>query len=157
MRNLDWRADIEGALSDFSKVARLAGDDQAAVEFQVEYLEAPHQPTELPTDTKAVYSFWGDGEWLKIGKAGPKTGPRFRYQHYNPGSASSTLAASIVSCKQINSRHSIPRDQVGDWIKANTHRCNIFMKDSQPDTMHSLLEVFLHHRLKPRYEGKSRV
>jgi hypothetical protein len=40
----------------------------------------------------------------------------------------------------------------GLWIKAATHQVNILMPDSRERAL-SLLEAFLHLRLRPRYEG----
>ncbi len=102
----------------------------------------------------AVYGFWGHGSWLKIGKAGAKTKARYTSQHYNPESAQSTLARSLMedgrmkSCKDFNPEHP------GEWIKASTHRVNILLDVKHGMELLSLLEVFLHARLKPRYEGR---
>src|SRR5437899_7050630 len=66
--------------------------------------KAPHQARDLPPGCGAVYVFSlsstsrapaGAGRVLKVGKAGPHSNPRFRYQHYAPGSARSTLAGAI--------------------------------------------------------------
>lgn len=56
----------------------------------------PHQPKSLPSHKMAIYTFWYEGKFLKIGKAGPNSNARFLSQHYNPRSAQSTLAASIL-------------------------------------------------------------
>jgi hypothetical protein len=68
-----WRADIEDALQDFMTVATLAGSTIGREHIVVQFSEAPHEPPRrLPEGKMAVYGFWYDGEWLKIGKAGPK-------------------------------------------------------------------------------------
>ena len=56
----------------------------------------PYQPKTLPLQMMAIYTFCYNGEFLKIGKAGPNSNARFLSQHYNPRSARSTLAASIL-------------------------------------------------------------
>lgn len=91
-----WRDEIGSALTAFIAVAELAGDPVSPTDLEVEYLPAPHRPpTRLPAGKMAVYGFWGNGCWLKIGKAGPNSNPRYTLQHYNAGSAQSTLAASL--------------------------------------------------------------
>jgi hypothetical protein len=63
-----WRTDVEEALNDFLVVAELARDPILGTEIKVEFLAAPHfPPSRLPVGTMAVYGFWHDGVWLKIG------------------------------------------------------------------------------------------
>lgn len=76
----------------------------------------PHKPKTLPVGMMGVYSFWHGGDFLKIGKAGPNSNARFFSQHYNPRSAQSTLAASILSDKRMQDKD-ITENNVGDWIK----------------------------------------
>jgi len=45
----------------------------------------------------AVYVFSKGPDVLKVGKVGAKSQARYTSQHYNPGSAMSTLAASILA------------------------------------------------------------
>jgi hypothetical protein len=101
----------------------------------------------------AVYGFWGDGEWLKIGKAGPKSGPRYTSQHYNPDSAQSTLAKSLTNDPHMLTVAGFDPKAVGDWIKSATLRVNILLPTTRPPELLLLLEAFLHARLRPRYEG----
>ena len=65
---------------------------------------APHQAKDLPIGSGAVYVFSlsshtaapaGAGRVIKVGKAGPTSNARFRYQHYAASSAMSTLAGAI--------------------------------------------------------------
>lgn len=149
----DWRDEIERALRAFDDVIALAGGEDGNVDLTLECLPAPHRPKMLPAGKMAVYCFWGCGEWLKVGKVGPNSGPRFLSQHYNSGSARSTLAGSLLKDLQSGRISGFNPDDCGSWIKANVHRCNIFMGAEKPKTLLSLLEAFLHHRLQPRYEG----
>ena len=150
----DWRADTESARTAFVTVAKLAGNPISPGEISIEYLPAPHRPpSRLPTGKMAVYGFWGDGVWLKIGKAGPNSNARYTSQHYDAGSARSTLAGSLRATRTCSrSPVSIPTAP-GDWIKAATHRVNILLPSQRPDELLLLLEAFLHLRLRPRYEG----
>ena len=149
----DWRRDIEDAVQAFSSVAAMAGIPLSAGALTIEYLDAPHRPpSRLPPGMMAVYGFWGDGCWLKIGMAGAKSGARYCSQHYLPGSALSTLAASLVGDPRMASVVGFSPTAAGEWIKHSAHRVNILMPSWQPRELLALLEAFLHLRLRPRYE-----
>jgi hypothetical protein len=149
-----WRSELEQALTAFVTVAQLAGDPIARDEIEIECLEAPHRaPRRLPAGKMAVYGFWSDGVWLKIGKAGPNSNARYTSQHYNLGSAMSTLAGSLANDPAMRSLASFDPAAPGAWIRASTHRVNILVPSHREQALLSLLEAFLHLRLKPRYEG----
>ena len=151
---LDWRAEVMAALADFEAVSELAGDPIMLAEVSVEFMPAPHiPPRSLPAGMMAVYGFWRNGEWLKIGKAGPKSHARYASQHYNPDSAKSTLARSLARDATMNSTPGFNPSTPGDWIKSETSRVNILLQSARRRELLSLLEVFLQVRLKPRYEG----
>lgn len=149
-----WRDDIEAAITAFLTVAELAGDPIYRSDLVIEYLAAPHRtPSGLPEGKMAVYGFWGDGDWLKIGRAGPNSNARYTSQHYNLGSAGSTLARSLAADAKMKTAAGFDPKAPGAWIKASTHRVNILMLASRHRELLSLLEAFLHLRLRPRYEG----
>jgi hypothetical protein len=149
-----WREDVETGLIAFLTVAELAGDPIARGDLTIEYHDAPHRPPkQQPAGTMGVYGFWGDGRWLKIGKAGPQSGARYTSQHYNLGSAQSTLAGSLANDPHMLTIAEFDSQAPGTWIKAATHRINILMPASRQPALLSLLEAFLHLRLRPRYEG----
>jgi hypothetical protein len=153
----DWRSDIECGLTDFLIVARLAGHPISASELNCEFHPAPHRaPTSLPVGMMAVYCFWGVGCWLKIGKAGPNSQARYTSQHYNHASAPSTLAGSLIRDTRMKSVDGFTEAQPGDWIRSSCCRVNILISLQLRREMLSLLEVFLHARLMPRYEGIGR-
>jgi len=150
----DWRAEIESARTAFVTVAKLAGEPISPDEIAIEYLSAPHRPpSHLPTGKMAVYGFWGDGVWLKIGKVGPNSNARYTSQHYNAGSTRSTLAGSLASDPHMLKVAGFDPRAPGNWIKATTHRVNILLPSQRPIELLSLLEAFLHLRLRARYEG----
>ncbi len=150
----NWREEVENALAAFTTVAALAGDPISRDEIGVEYLPAPHcPPPRLPTCRMAVYGFWGDGTWLKIGKAGPHSNTRYTSQHYNPGSAQSTLAGSLANDPRMLTVEGFDLEAPGAWIKTATHRVNILVPSQRQKELVALLEAFLHLRLRPRYEG----
>jgi site-specific recombinase XerC len=81
---------VSDALKDFAQVATLAHATIPLDQVRVEILGKPHKAKDLPLGKMAVYSFFLNKRALKVGKVGPKGGPRFTYQHYT-GSALSTL------------------------------------------------------------------
>ncbi|MGQ0610798.1 MAG: hypothetical protein ACT4N9_06810 [Paracoccaceae bacterium] len=144
----------EQTLADFVTVARLAGVTLATDDIRIEALPAPHAPpVRLPAGQMAVYVFIHGTDVLKVGKVGPKSQARYTSQHYNPGSAQSTLAASMVADAE---RLGLGEDdvvEVGSWIRMNVDRVNILLPARLGVPVLSLLESFLQCRLRPRYEG----
>ncbi len=149
----NWAAELGDALEAFREVATLGGEPLRAEDLEAEYLAAPHlPPARLPTGKMAIYAFWGDGCWLKVGKVGPNSGPRYTSQHYNPKSAPSTLARSIGYCARIPFRPDFDPDLPGNWIKSHCHRANVLLPVTSSSELLSCLEAFLHLRLRPRFE-----
>jgi hypothetical protein len=151
----DWRTEIEDSVSDFLAVAALARDPISRAEFDIEYLPAPHvPPSRLSSRTRAVYGFCHGGIWLKIGKASPKSNARYTSQHYNAESSPYNLARSLMADPTMVTLIGSEPKLVGDWIKASTSRVNILMPVARRPELQYLLELFLHVRLRPRYEGR---
>ena len=139
---------------DFRHVAKLAGFSLAASDLTIESLSAPHRPpTRLPPGTMAVYLFRHQGRVLKIGKAGPNSNARYTSQHYSPGAAQSTLAASLLKRGTEIGIREVTDSTVGDWIRENTDRCNLLLDSGYPIRLLTLLESFLQCRLDPVFEG----
>ena len=112
----------------------------------------PHNPQNLPTGMMGVYTFWYNGSFLKIGKAGPKSNARFFSQHYNPRSAQSTLAASILL--DVNMKNEgITEENIGEWIKNNCRKIDILLDVSLGIFALELIESALHYKYEPIYEG----
>ncbi len=144
----------EQTLADFASVARLAGVMLAADDIRIEALPAPHAPpTRLPAGTMAVYVFTHGADVLKVGKVGPKSQARYTSQHYNSGSAQSTLAASMIADAERLSLGDADMAEIGSWIRTNVDRVNILLPARLGIPVLSLLESFLQCRLRPRYEG----
>lgn len=147
-----WRTEIYGALKDFVCVAELAHVNVNLDDFRIEYQEAPHtSPSNLPNGKMAIYGFWFEGKWLKIGMAGPKSKARYTSQHYRPNAAPSTLAKSLLNNTGMWNGKVQP-ENIGDWIKNNTNRVNILLESEYGMLLLALLEAFLHLRLRPLYE-----
>lgn len=112
----------------------------------------PHTPQSLPIGMMGVYTFRYNGNFLKIGKAGSKSNARFLSQHYNPRSAQSTLAASILIDKNMKDK-GITEDNVGEWIRNNCRRIDILLDVSLGIFALELVEAALHYKYEPVYEG----
>ncbi len=149
---MDWSPDA--IVEDFGAAARLAGIDLGPDDIEIEALPTPHvPPTRLPPGKMAVYVFSrGDGV-LKIGKVGPKSQARYTSQHYNPGSAMSTLAGSILADREFLSAVAVDERNVGQWIKTHVDRANLLVSSAHGIAVLNFLEAFLQCRLKPRFEG----
>lgn len=110
----------------------------------------------------AVYIFGIGDTCLKVGKAGPKTLQRYTYQHYNAGSAPSTLAASLLRHMERGgilpwADGDVPvAEGLGGWIERNTWRANILLDANLPASTLNLLEAFVQSRLSPLFEGSPR-
>jgi hypothetical protein len=149
------QARVEDALTDFCAAAMLAQIGLTRDNLTVELLPAPHKaPTILPAGMMAVYAFFLDGVTLKVGKVGPNSQARYTSQHYNAGSAPSTLAASIMKRPSLLILEAVDSTALGALIKARTDRVNILLPASFGDGPLSLLEAFLHCRWKPVFEGR---
>jgi hypothetical protein len=131
-----------------------------------ELLPAPHRPPKLPAGKCAVYVFSltrgygqkcpaGQNRVLKVGRVGPKSGPRFQYQHYSPQSARSNLAFSIVNLPVLWSYlgiEALTDDNVRDWLLRNTDRDHFFV-DAGEAWLVADLEVYVKGVLGPVFEG----
>lgn len=149
---MSWKP--ETVIEDFGAVADLAGVLLTTDDIVIEKLPAPHvPPSRLPPGKMAVYVFSKGDEFLKVGKVGPNSGPRYTSQHYNPGSAMSTLAGSILADKSVLGIDDIDESNIGDWIKDQVDRVNLLLDARVGVHVLSLLETFLQCRLKPKYEG----
>lgn len=151
-------------IADFIQVAALAGIIITAQDVEYEILPAPHtRPKKLPVGKMAVYVFCTADKCLKVGKVGMKSHARFTSQHYSPGSAKSNLAKSLLNDKTsvgVSSLFFLADDvtdlsenNVGTWIAQNTTRYHFYLDEARPRLLLSLLEVFLHCRLQPIFEG----
>ena len=148
--------DIEDLIRDLSetilKLSTILGKPINKESFEIIDRGVPHKPVPLPIGKMGVYMFLYKGSFLKIGKAGPKSNARFYSQHYNPKSARSTLAASILSDKTIDGIN-ITESNIGDWIKENCNRIDILLDADLGIFALELIEAALHYKFEPLYEG----
>lgn len=147
-----WSEQMQECVHAFDQVAQLAGVVMEPGVISVECLPAPHVSRALPRGKMAVYGFWGDGEWLKIGIAGNKSGARFTSQHYKIGRARSSLALSLSQDARMAAVPEFAADDPGTWIRNHCHRVNLLLPETYGRPLLALLEAFLHVRLNPRHE-----
>jgi hypothetical protein len=144
----------KSALDDFEIFARAASLECDVSKIAIDVAPKPHTPGGLPTGRMAVYCFFWNGKALKIGIAGPNSDARYRSQHYNPNSARSTLANSLLTKPEKAGIPALRSNFAGDWIKRNTDRINFLLPAMFDREVLSHLELFLHSRWKPIYEGR---
>src|SRR5699024_9368947 len=110
----------------------------------------PHKSKSLPIGMMGVYSFWYNDRFLEIGKAGSKRGPRFLSQHYNPKSAQSTLAASILRDPDML-QFGITEENVGVGIKENCRWIDNLVNVELGIIKWGLIDAVLHYKYEPKY------
>ena len=149
---------VSEVLGDFGKVSSLARAEFSVEAIATEIALKPHvAPKILPVGRTAVYAFFLNGQALKVGKVGPKSAARFTSQHYNPASARSTLAQSILKNATRVAASGLDVASVGGWIREHTDRVNLLLPITAGLPILSLLESFLHVRWKPLFEGRSEI
>lgn len=131
-----------------------------------EHVAAPHRPPPMRGLGPAVYVFSlrrdspapaGANRVLKVGKVGANSAPRFTYQHYNGGSAQSTLAGSIETYPILWEYLGVPEGttDTGAWLKEHTDRNHFYLSPRHADLV-TLLEVYVRALTGPVFEGSSR-
>ncbi len=156
--------DPAGLIRDFHDALKSFGIDLPPVTHQS--LTAPHRPVPLPVGSCAVYVFSlseaagvrcpaGPGRVLKVGKVGPNSNTRFQSQHYNPNSATSTLAASLINGGLLWTYLGFTEPDVGEvgrWLMDNTDRDHFYLRAGDRDYLGDL-ERYVRGRHSPVFEG----
>lgn len=142
------------ALYDFAAANTVLRNNNFLESVIVEVLSSPHEPTNMPNGKMAVYCFFLGSRSLKVGIAGPNSNARYRYQHYNPNGANSTLARSILIHSEKIGRAIPPNCVVGRWIKTWTDRVNFLLPATMGRDVLQQLELFMHARWQPVFEGR---
>ena len=153
-------------IDEFIEAAIRTGIADQPPDIRHESQRAPHRPCSLRPRTCAVYIFSlssssvpkggaGTNRVLKVGKAGPRSNSRFLSQHYNPKSAPSTLAGSLLKAMMLwryLGVAGLDDSTVGAWIREHCDRDNFYLPDSQNKLLVTL-ERYLRGRLGPVFEG----
>jgi|GEM_PF-1846489 len=148
---------MDKVIDDFIVALNMAGGSLDKTKIKIYDLGCPHDPNKLPDGKMAIYIFKKGKTYLKIGKVGPNSNPRFYSQHYNKKGAKSNLANSLLNDEEMK-RYKLDETKIESWIKGNTHRIDILldMKIGYKKEIFVLnyLESFLHCKFNPKYEGK---
>lgn len=73
------------------------------IDFEVICQTLNNKPLRLPNNKIAVYTFYYNGNFLKIGQANIKSNARYQSHHYHIKSGRSTLANSLVADPTMSS------------------------------------------------------
>ena len=112
----------------------------------------PHKPGSLKPGNMGIYTFIFQDTFLKIGIVGPSSNARFLSHHYNPRSAPSTLAGSLLSDPDM-AEYGLTEENIGEWIKQNCRRIDIFIDAGISIFARDVIEKAFHYRFEPKYEG----
>lgn len=116
------------------------------VDFYMVYQPLKHHPLALPEGEIAVYTFYYNGRFLKIGQANIKSKARYQSHHYN-FSAPSTLAKSLVNDPDMQAL--VNPSNVTQWIKDNCERFDVIIDGTKHDKMTlNFVETTRHRFLK---------
>lgn len=144
----------EDVLSELLDAAVLAGFEIPVEPLQLEVLESgldTHQTPALPNGFSAIYIFEHDECILKVGHCGLNCTPCFQGRHYG-FAFPSTLARSLMNYQEWN--HLYTEETVGNWIKENTTRYNIYIPAVYGNYFRYFAESFFILKYHPRFERK---
>ena len=155
--------DVEELKQALFNATTIAGCPLKKDTIDIAWSPAPHKrPGTLSIGKQAAYCFLLGSTWLKVGKAGPNSGPRFVSHHYYCN-APSTLAKSILAAKdrvlellkkELQGEFgAVNETTIGKWLEINTSRLNVLIPAQAGPHVLSLVEAFLHCRLQPIFEG----
>ena len=113
-----------------------------------------HKAEPLPSGKRAVYIFLHGDKFLKIGKVGPKSAPRFLSHHYHV-TAKSSLARSILDDPEFADLN-LNDANIKNWITSNVRRIDIIFESTVRPGTTSLIEAGLQYKYQPNYEGALR-
>ena len=118
------------------------------IDFDFQY--AKHErPTPLRNNQRAIYVFFKDDQWLRIGQTDHSA--RFTSQHYGTKRAGSVLAKDI---RDHGSEFGFEGsdDEIGEWIFQNCGRANLRLpaqgvESKACEYFAKLIESYLHYTL----------
>lgn len=114
-----------------------------------------HIPLALPANSAAVYIFKWNDNYLKVGKAGPNSNPRYQSQHYSVNANGSTLAKTLRDEPEFHAMvGAYPDTNWGEWIKENTTRFNIIIPANLGPKFLHFIEAFFILKCNPLFEDR---
>lgn len=120
--------------------------------FEIRYQPKGNHSLSLKDGYMAVYTFALGDKWLKVGQVSKNSNQRYKYDHYKTDKES-TLARSLINDPE---NCSLSESKVGDWIKNNCDRYDVWIDSSRfsnPKIVLNFVEGLLQYNLNPRYEG----
>ena len=141
--------------------AKLITDASAAIgrpmiegtDFEVIHQPLNHKPSRLPNDKIAVYTFYYNGNFLKIGQANIMSKARYQSHHYHIKCGRSTLTNSLVADPTMNSI--VNKSNVMNWIIQNCERYDVLIDGNKYNKLTlNFIESLLHYYYNPKYENK---
>lgn len=145
---MNYKNEIRNLIIEASKVADRPLTDN---DFEIVHQSLNHIPLKLPKGKMAVYTFLYKGKFLKIGQANFKSNARYQSQHYNLGSARSTLAKILTNDPEMTPL--INQENLSDWIKKNCERFDVIINAELGKNTLNFIEGLLHYKYNPKYEG----
>ena len=150
---MDLLNQVKDTMELVEKISNELGFPITKKDYTIQDLGCPHNaPTKLEKGYAAIYMFWFNNEWLKIGKANQKSNARFTSQHYRISKHVSSLSKSLSKDNYFLSLGFDP-EKPKDWVQENTHRINILIKAEKGKAATELIETIMHYKFRPRYEG----
>ena len=148
-------AHIQNLIVDVDKIAGKQfhlSDNSGKPLFVIKYQPKGNHSLSLKKGYMAVYTFALGDKWLKVGQVSKNSNPRYKYDHYKTDKGS-TLARSLINDPE---NRSLNESNVGDWIKNNCDRYDVWIDSSRfsnPKIVLNFVEGLLQYNLNPRYEG----
>lgn len=125
-------------------------------------VEVPEGERPVCTNVKkaaAVYMFYYPAQecYLRIGKASKGNTGRYGSQNYKKQSSIKTsLPRSILDDTEIQNENNICPEEIEDWIKKNTRRMDIFLRNPANRFELALVESMMHFKCDPKYEKSAK-
>ncbi|MDY6063525.1 MAG: hypothetical protein SPI51_00755 [Candidatus Enterosoma sp.] len=138
-------------------IAKLITDASTAIgkpmiegaDFDIIHQPLKHKPVPLQKGKIAVYTFYYNGDFLKIGQSVDNS--RYQSNHYTECKGQSRLANSIKADQKMMAV--VGNSRIDDWIKNNCERYDVLIDASKHDKMTlNFVEGLLHYYYKPKYE-----
>ena len=141
------KEDIAKLITDASKA--IGKPMIEGVDFDIIYQPLKHKPVSLQKGKIAVYTFYYNGDFLKIGQSVDNS--RYQSNHYTECKGQIRLANSIKADQKMMAV--VGNSRIDDWIKNNCERYDVLIDASKHDKMTlNFVEGLLHYYYKPKYE-----
>jgi hypothetical protein len=145
------QSELQQLLDHFANIHGVKG--APFLPLHLDFQSGSHKRPAPLRNERAVYLFFQEGAWLRIGQTGYS--PRFTSQHYGTRRAGSNFALDIWKNRR-EFGYTGQEDDISNWIFENFGRANIRVPQVFGPELTQLLEAFLHMNLKPRFEGRRR-